>query len=135
MNPILSALIASPAVVDVSRRAINELLPVIERSLKGSRAGKLLGAGPLLLTSCFAAGVVAGWLTAPAKGSELRAQMKDRVRSWAKSAGEQVQTGRKFLSTQLARTGFGSAASAEQHPDVGATNGGTQPHPEGAPPH
>lgn len=102
LNPILSALVANPAVVDASRRAVGELMPVVERSLKGVRAGKLVGAAsPTLLASCFAAGVAVGWMTAPAKGVETRALAKARLRKWTQAAGERARAGKAYLGRRL----------------------------------
>lgn len=115
-NPLVSALLASPLVADASRQAIGELVPIVERTLKGLRATKLTRTAPALLVSCFAAGIVVGWLTAPAKGSELRARAQDRLRQLTKAAGERAHAGRLFLSQRFSRksdTSIAESAVAE----------------------
>ncbi len=104
LNPILSALVANPAVVDASRRAVSELVPVVERSLKGVRAGKLVGAAaPGLLVTCFAAGVAVGWMTAPAKGAETRERAKARLRQWSRAASDRAKAGTAYLVSRFSR--------------------------------
>ncbi|NLE84823.1 MAG: hypothetical protein GX607_00350 [Myxococcales bacterium] len=106
LNPILSALVANPAVVDASRRAVSELVPVVERSLKGVRAGKLVGvAAPSVLVTCFAAGVAVGWMTAPAKGAETRERAKARVREWSRIASDRAKAGTAYLVKRFSRRG------------------------------
>lgn len=103
-NPLVSALLASPLVADASRQAISELSPIVERALKGLRVTRLTRAAPAVLVSCFAAGMVVGWLTAPDKGSEMRARARDRLRQWTKAAGQRAHAGKLFLSKRLSRS-------------------------------
>lgn len=135
MNPLVSALLASPAVADASRRAITELTPLVERSIKGLRVAKFArAAGPTLLVSCFAAGVMFGWLTAPANGSETRARVRAHLRRWSKTAGERAQAGKLFLAKRLSRRS--ALSEADPQTSVGSgqreANGETGQAVEGA---
>lgn len=123
MNPIVTALISSPAVADASRRALTELMPVVERSLKGMRAGKwMVAASPVLLTSCFAAGVMVGWMTAPEKGAETRAKAKAKFADFMQSASARARSGKAYLSRHLLRRGEGPEPTTEERPTT-ETNG------------
>lgn len=134
MNPIVTALITNPAVADASRRALSELVPVVERSLKGMRAGKWMMVGsPVLLSSCFAAGVMVGWMTAPEKGAETRAKAKAKLSSLAQSATARAQAGKAYLSRRLLRRGVGEATTddgpaTEERPAPAETNGSATAH-------
>lgn len=117
-NPLVSALLASPLLADASRQAISELGPVVERTLKGLRVTKLTRATPAVLVSSFAAGMVVGWFTAPAIGSEMRARTRERLRHWTQAAGARARAGRLFLSKRLSRKAATSTPEPEATVDV-----------------
>lgn len=125
MNPLISALVTHPAVADASRRALAELIPVVEKSLKGVRAGRwLAAASPVVLTSCFAAGVMVGWLTAPEKGADLRAHAKERFRRVWAQAGSRARAGKLFLTRRLGRP----SETGDVGPSVVDTHGAASPN-------
>src|SRR5262245_53940699 len=80
MVPIIAALAANPAVGVAAQQAIKELTPVAKRALRMVSPSLFAGWGaPVLLTSCFAAGVAVGWFTAPRRGAVMRRKVRDAV--------------------------------------------------------
>lgn len=85
MHPFLTALGSNPALINAVRAGARELRPGFEKALSSrpwQTGGKGGRATAVIVLGTLAAGVAAGWLTAPRSGALLRARLKDGLKSW-----------------------------------------------------
>ena len=85
MHPLLTVLGSNPALMNAAQTAWRDVRPALEKAMRGRARVLSVGAGgaAALATTCFAAGVAVGWLTAPESGSHMRARTMDGIKTWA----------------------------------------------------